>query len=90
MDDEIPESQPPEIRIKLLNKLSESIKVDPNLPAQRYVLENYHKYSHHGFLLENSYYRYYNSGDQMIRRANMHLEENQLEDAYIIYLRYSM
>ncbi|KAK7574148.1 hypothetical protein V9T40_011339 [Parthenolecanium corni] len=32
--------------------------------------------------------RYYNTGEQMIRRADVHLKDHQLEEAFVLYLKY--
>lgn len=34
--------------------------------------------------------RYYNTGEQMIRRADVHLKDHQLEEAFVLYLKYMM
>lgn len=34
------------------------------------------------------YYRYYRSGREMISMAEVYLKENNLEQAYILYMRF--
>lgn len=34
------------------------------------------------------YFRYYRSGVEMIRMADMYMKENELESAYILYLKF--
>lgn len=87
----------PEARFKHLASFGNSVAVDPNIPAVRY---SNHKltvtqrgsinYSW-GFLFLTiwSFRRYYRSGTEMERMAKVYLSEGNLEDAYILYLRFS-
>lgn len=77
-----------EERVKRLTVSSNSFQIDSSTPAIRYYL----LISRYNIILLPSlisvFHRYYRSGEQMTRKADMLVKEHQLEDAFVLYMKY--
>lgn len=80
---EILESIEPQKRLKQLIDHSNLIEVDPNVPPNRYA-QPLNKFAVFHLLI----IRYYRSGLEMVRMANVYYDEGNLESAYCLYLKF--
>ncbi|XP_056637043.1 STAM-binding protein-like A isoform X1 [Diorhabda sublineata] len=70
--DTILDTLEPQVRLKQLIDYSNQVEADPRVPPIRLIY----------------LYRYYRSGQEMIRMANVYYKEGSLENAYVLYLKF--
>lgn len=74
------------MKLRAIVDFASSIKIDCRIPIQRYVSEKtLFMFNQCNFIL---LHRYYRSGTEMLRMADVYHKEGNLESAYALYLKF--
>lgn len=81
------QAQDPSARLKALADFASEIKLESRIPIQRYALLEWHYCT---YLTERLTYpcRYFRSGTEMLRMAEVYYKEGSIESAYTLYLKF--
>lgn len=78
----------PEKRIQQLSLLSSKIELNTNIAARKCDFAIIYNIDILYRIIIIFSHRYYRSGREMISMADVYLKENNLEQAYILYMRF--
>ena len=84
-----PHAQDPSTRLQNVVEFANSFKIDNRIPIRRLLSKmNVHIFKFLIGLKLHLFYRYFRSGKEMLRMADVYNKEGNYENAYTLYLKF--